>query len=155
MAVLGDRLYASWYTVREDHSEIYIAHSGDGGRTFSSRQSLSEDLLDPNHPALFEVGGRLVALFQARDPQENKGWGKVAAYYREVDPEGRLSPLVRVGHLAGSVSYPTLVGEDPGRLFVVWTESSAEGPGVVLARGRRTAGTTKQTAFAKEGRREP
>ena len=149
LAVLGKRLYVSWYTVREDHSEIYIAYSDDGGRTFSGRQSLSEDLLDPNHPALFEVGEKLVALFQARDPQENSGWGKVAAYYREVDGAGRLSPLVRVGHLAGSASYPTLVWEDPGKVFVVWTESSADGPSVVLARGRQSGGATKQAALAK------
>ncbi len=153
LAVLGKRLYVSWYTIREDRSEVYIAYSDDGGHTFSGRQSLSGDLLDPNHPALFEVGNRLVALLQARDPQENSGWGKVAAYYREVDKDGRLSPLVRVGHLAGSATYPTLVWQDPGKVFVVWTESSADGHSVVLARGRR-AGTATQAALAKEVRHE-
>jgi hypothetical protein len=154
MAMFGKRLYVSWYTVREKHSEIYIAYSDDDGRTFSGRQSLSENLLDPNHPALFEVGGKVVALFQARDPQENSGWGKIAAYYREVDAASRLSPLVRVGQLAGSASYPTLVWEDPGRLFVVWTESSPDGPGIVLARGRQTPGPVSQAAEVRENRRE-
>jgi len=154
MALLGKRLYVSWYTVRENSSEIYLAHSDDGGRTFSGRRSLSEDLLDPNHPALFEAGGKVGALFQARDPRQNNGWGKIAAYYREIDAEGRLTPLVRAGQVEGSASYPTLAWEAPGRLFVVWTESSSDGHGVVLARGRRTAGPLKQTALTGEGRRE-
>ena len=154
LALLGKRLYVSWYTVREGHSEIYFAYSTDGGRSFSGRQSLSENLLDPNHPALFEVDGKIVALFQARDPKENSGWGKIAAYYREVDPQGRLSPLVRVGQAEGSASYPTLVWEAPGRLFVVWTESSPDGPGVVLARGRQTSGAVNQVALVDEGKHE-
>jgi hypothetical protein len=154
MALLGKRLYVSWYTVREGSSEINLAHSDDGGRTFSGRRSLSENLLDPNHPALFELGGKVVALFQARDPKANSGWGKVAAYLREVDSDGRLSPLVRIGQAEGSASYPTLVWEAPGRLFVVWTESSAGGHGVVLARGRQTSGPQKQTALIGERRRE-
>jgi hypothetical protein len=154
MATLGKRLFASWYTVREGHSEIYLARSDDGGRTFSRRQSLSEDLLDPNHPALFEAGGKIVALFQARDPKEHGGWGKVAAYYREIDAEERLSPLVRVGQASGSASYPSLVWEAPGRLFAVWTEPSAEGPGVVLARGRQISSSGKHAASRGKARGE-
>jgi hypothetical protein len=154
MAVLGKRLYVTWYTVREEHSEIYVAYSDDGGQTFSGRQSLSESLLDPNHPALFEAGGRVVALFQARDPEQNSGWGKIAAYYREIDDGGRLSPPVRVGHAGGSASYPTLVWEAPERLFVVWTESAGGKHAVVLARGRQVAGPAKQAALAGERRRE-
>jgi hypothetical protein len=152
MAMSGKRLYVSWYTVREDRSEIYLAYSEDGGRTFSGRQSLSENLLDPNHPALFEAGGKIAALFQARDAEQNSGWGKVAAYYREITADGRLSPLARVGQAEGSASYPTLVWEAPGRLFVVWTESSGGEHSVVLARGRRATGGAKQAALAGEGR---
>jgi hypothetical protein len=154
MAVAGKRLFVSWYTVREDHSEIYIAHSDDGGQTFSGRQSLSENLLDPNHPALFETGGKIAALFQARDDGQNSGWGKIAAYYREIDAAGRLSPLVRVGQAEGSASYPALVWEAPGRLFVVWTESSGGEHHVVLARGRQAATSAKQAALVGEDRRE-
>jgi hypothetical protein len=132
-------LYVSWFTVRENRSEIYLATSGDGGRSFSGRQSISGDLLDPNHPALFDAGGRIAVLFQARDPQSNNGWGKLAAYYREADANGVLSPIVRVGQLSGSVAYPTLTWEEPGRLFAVWSESTNEGPIIVLSRGRRTA----------------
>jgi len=154
MATLGGRLYVSWYTVREGDSEIYIAHSDDGGRSFTNRQSLSQNLLDPNHPALFEAGGKIAALFQGRDPGENNGWGKTAAYYREIDAAGQLSPLTRVGQLEGSASYPSLAWEPPGRLFVVWTESSSDGAAVVLSRGRRTAAVVNPSSPIAEGRHE-
>jgi hypothetical protein len=137
MATLGDRLFISWHTVRDRRAELYLAYSDDGGRTFSPRQSLAGDLLDPNHSALFEAGGKLVVVFQARDPQKNAGWSKTATYFREIDAAGAAAPLVRVGQLDGSASYPTLTWEAPGKLFVVWTESSSDGPGVVLVRGRQ------------------
>lgn len=139
MAVLNGRLYVSWFTVREKRSEVYLATSTDGGGSFSARQSVSEELLDPNHPALFDAGGRVAVLFQARDPQTNNGWGKVAAYYREVDAKGSLSPMVRIGQLSGSATYPAMTWEDPDRLFAVWSESTNDGPIVVLSRGRRAA----------------
>jgi hypothetical protein len=139
MATLGERLFIAWYTIREERSEINLAYSDDGGRSFSSRQSLSRGLLDPNHPVLFAADDRIVSLFQARDAQQDGVWGKIAVFYREVDRDGRLSAPVRVGQLEGSASYPTLAWEGPERLFVVWTESSAQGTGVVMARGRRSA----------------
>jgi hypothetical protein len=152
MATLGGRLYVSWYTVSEGESQIYIAQSDNGGRSFTNRRSLSQSLLDPNHPALFEAGGKIAALFQGRDPGENNGWGKIAAYYREIDATGQLSPLMRVGQLAGSASYPSLAWEPPGRLFVVWAESSSDGAAVVLSRGRRTATAVNPSSPLAEGR---
>jgi hypothetical protein len=103
---------------------------------------------------LFEAGGKIAALFQGRDPGENNGWGKTAAYYREIDAAGRLSPLTRVGQLEGSASYPSLAWELPGRLFVVWTESSSDGAAVVLSRGRRTAAVVNPSSPIAEGRHE-
>jgi hypothetical protein len=157
MATLRERLFITWYTIREDRSEINLAYSDDGGRSFSSRQSLSGGLLDPNHPVLFAADDRIVSLFQARDARPDGVWGKIAAFYREVDRDGRLSAPVRVGQLAGSASYPTLAWEGPERLFVVWTESSAQGPGIVMARGRRIVSSNRADragANASGARRE-
>ena len=138
LSTLGDRLFVSWRTVREGKSEVFLAYSDDGGRTFSGRQSLSGDLLDPNHPTLFETGDKIAVVFQARDPEKNAGWSKVAAYVREIDKSGKAGPLVRAGQLEGSASYPTLTWEAPGQMFIVWTEPSSEGSNVVLVRGRQT-----------------
>jgi hypothetical protein len=144
MATLGGRLFVSWHTVREGRAELYLAYSDDGGRTFSPRQSLAGDLLDPNHSVMFEAGDKLLVAFQARDAQKNAGWSKVATYFREIGATGEVAPAVRVGQLQGSASYPTLTWEAPGKLFVVWTESSNDGSGIVLVRGRQTAAALNQ-----------
>ena len=66
------------------------------------------------------------------------------AYYREVDAEGRLSPLQTVGHAGGSASYPVFAFEEPERIFVAWTEPNKESKAVVLSRGRRHAAGAPQ-----------
>lgn len=140
LAVLGKRLYVSWFTVheKEQQSYIFLAHSDDKGGSFSDRQSLSDGTVDANHPFLLPVqaSNKLLAVFQARDPQSNSGWGKIHAYLREVSPEGSISPLMAIGNLGASASNPTMAYEAPGHLFLAWTESGDAGSSVVFARGR-------------------
>jgi len=138
LAVLGSRLFVSWFTVheKEQQSYIFLAHSDDQGKSFSGRQSLSEGTLDPNHPYLIPAGDKVLAVFQARDPQSNSGFGKFHAYLREVSAEDRISPLIAVGNLGMSASYPTAAFESPGHIFLAWTESGDAGSSVVFARGR-------------------
>lgn len=42
-----------------------------------------------------------------------------------------------VGHALGSSSYPVFAFEEPGRIYVAWTEPTKDGKVVVLSRGRR------------------
>ena len=93
-------------------------------------------MLDSNHVSLVAHGGRIGAVFQGRDPQDNEGWGKQNAYYREIDAKGNLSELQKLGHLDGSVNYPELLYEDPDHVFVVWHENGEEQSRVVMIRGR-------------------
>jgi hypothetical protein len=137
MAVFGKRLYIAWHTVREGKAQIYLSSSDDHGQSFSGRASISEAGLDPNHPVLENAGDRVAIAFQARDAREKNGWAPLNVYYREIDLQGRLSPLQRVGSAGASVSYPVLAFEEPGRLFVAWTESVQDGRAVILSRGRR------------------
>lgn len=136
LAMLGKRLFVAWHTVREGTSQLYLAWSDDGGKTFSARTNLRGTVLDANHPMLVAHGDKIGVVFQGRDPKDNQGWGKQNAYYREVDAQGRLSPLVKAGHLEGSVSYPELLYEGPDKVFVAWHENSGEQSRVVLIRGR-------------------
>ena len=136
LAVLGKRLFVAWHTVREGTSQLYLAWSDDGGKTFSPRTNLRGTVLDANHPMLVARGDKVGVVFQGRDPKENEGWGKQNAYYREIDARGALSGLVNAGHLEGSVNYPELLYEDPDHVFVVWHENVDEHPRVVLIRGR-------------------
>jgi len=141
MAHIGNRLYASWATVRDEKAQLYLAWSDDQGKTFTKRTSLADGVLDPNHPYLLNAGGKVAIVFQGRQQKQNEGWGPVNAWYREVDAAGALSPLQRIGNFGASVSYPVIAYEDPGRVFIAWTETVNEKRSVVLARGRRVKGT--------------
>ena len=138
LAMLGKRLFVAWHTVREGTSQLYVAWSDDGGKTFSPRTNLRGPVLDANHPSLVARGAKIGVVFQGRDPNENEGWGKQNAYYREIDAQGKLSDLVKVGHLEGSVNYPELLYEDPDHVFVVWHENADEHPRVIMIRGRQS-----------------
>ena len=136
--VAGNRLYIAWTTVRDSKAQLYLAFSDDGGVTFSRRAPLAGDVLDPNHPYLAPAGDSVAVVFQGRDAQKNQGWGAVNAYYREIDAAGRLTPLQRIGSTGAGASYPTVAFEDPGRIFVAWTEPGDDAQKVILARARRT-----------------
>jgi hypothetical protein len=144
LAVIGRRLFVAWHTVREGTSQLYLAWSDDGGRTFSSRANLRGSVLDANHPSLVAHGSKIGVVFQGRDPKDNEGWGKQSVYYREIEVQGKLSDLVNAGHLEGSVTYPELLYEDPDHVFVTWHENMGEQSRLVLIRGRLN-GTASET----------
>jgi hypothetical protein len=139
MASLGERLFIAWGTVRDQQQRLYLATSDDAGQTFSSRADLtSGDVIDPNHPVLQQTGDRLAVVFQGRVTRQKEGWGPIVAYYREIDSQANLSPLMRIGNAQASASYPTFAFEEPGRIYVAWTETVNEERAIVLARGRRS-----------------
>lgn len=140
MASIGKRLFASWATVRDEKAQLYLAWSDDNGKTFTKRTSVADGVLDPNHPYLVPAGNKIALAFQGRMAKQNEGWGPIHTWYRELDGSGVLSPLERVGNLGASVSYPVVAYEEPGRVFVAWTETVHEKRSVVLSRGRRVKG---------------
>ena len=149
MATLERRLFVTWYTVRESEPQLSIAYSDDGGRSFSRRLPVSENVVDPNHPFVQTTGDRVSIVFQGRDSKANQGWGPVNVYYREVDAQARLSRLQRVGHASGSAAYPVFAFDEPNRFYLAWTEPAGETHRIVVARGRRTpAGAAVKTAGA-------
>jgi hypothetical protein len=75
---------------------------------------LSEGTLDANHPYLVNGYGKLLAVFQDHAPRHNGSWGTGGAYYREINAQGRLLPLVAMGPFSASVNAPTLAFESPG-----------------------------------------
>ena len=137
-AALGKRLFVVWTTVRDSKGRLYLAWSDDNGQTFSPRVALGDRVVDPNHSYMAPAGDRLAIVFQGREPDRNRGWGPVNTWFREVDAAGGLSALQRLGNAGASASYPALAFEDPGRIFVAWTEPAKEGHNVILVRGRRS-----------------
>jgi hypothetical protein len=149
LASIGKRLFIAWHAVRDKQVTLSLAYSDDGGKTFSRRAMLADDVLDANHPYISAVGGRLGIVFQGRPPAKQQGWAPISVYYREVDAEARLSPLQTVGQASGSASYPVFTFEEPERVFITWTEPDKENKVVVLARGRRSNSTTGGTNGGK------
>jgi hypothetical protein len=148
MASIGKRLFVSWYTVRDKRPALWLAYSDDGGKTFSRRILASEGVLDPNHPFLKPAGDRLALVFQGRPAGREQGWAPVDVYYREVDAEARLSGLHHVGHAGGSAAYPVFAFEEPGRVYISWTESGKDGKVIALSRGRRMTGPPPAVSHA-------
>lgn len=138
LATLGGKLFAAWRTVTGDRARVYIASSGDNGAHFSAKVEADTNLHDANHPQLLTLEGTVGLAFQAREASGQSGWGKFDIYFRQIDKDGSLSPLQRLGHAAGSATYPTLLFERPDHLFVAWTEGTEDGQKVVMARGRLT-----------------
>lgn len=139
LASIGNRLFLAWHTVREKNSKVYLAYTDNAGESFSPRIDISEKVLDPNHPFLLNTGDHLALVFQGRDASAGDEWAPVDAFYRDVEANGKVSPLERLGHLGASASYPTLAYEEPGRLFAAWTEPKQDEKVIVLSRGRRGA----------------
>jgi len=137
MAVLKNRLFVSWHTVREKQPKLYLAYTDDGGQTFSRRHELSGAVIDPNHPFLQRTGETISLVFQGRDGKDKSGWGPIGVYHREVNAQAGLSPLTRLGQVAGSASYPTFAFEEPGRFYAAWTEPINDEHSIVLSRGRK------------------
>jgi len=141
LATVGKRLFVSWFTVheKEQQSYIFLAHSDDGGRTFSAPQWLSEGTVDPNHPHLVAASDRIFATFQARDRDAHGGWGKIHVFLRQVSAGGRMSPLMTIPTVDTGALYPTLAFESPDKVFLAWTESDDTRSDVVFVRGRLTS----------------
>jgi hypothetical protein len=139
LATMGGKLFAAWRTVTGDRGRVYIASSGDNGAHFSAKVEADAGLHDANHPQLLALEGSVGLVFQARQASGQDGWGKFDVYFRQIDQNRSLSPLQRLGHAAGSATYPTILFERPDHLFVAWTEGTEDGQKVVMARGRLTA----------------
>lgn len=136
LATMGGKLFVAWRTVSGGRGRVYIASSGDNGARFSARVEADASLHDANHPQLLALEGSVGLVFQAREASDQNGWGKFDVYFRQIDQDGSLSPSQRLGHAAGSATYPTLLFERPDHLFVAWTEGTEDGQKVVMARGR-------------------
>ncbi len=137
LAAVGDKLHMVWFSEAGGKPSIYST-STTNGSDFSARKLLSEGTTDPTHPFPAAGEGRLAVAFQARDAREADSWGKMRVYYRELLPNGTLSPLVKARvPKEGAVTYPSLAIGMSGRTFLAWTESIGDkGPRAMLLRGR-------------------
>ncbi|MBX3278878.1 MAG: exo-alpha-sialidase [Acidobacteria bacterium] len=138
-AVRGKRLYVAWHSDAEStNAGIRLAWSDDSGRSFSRPVIVSGGVLDTNHPSMsLSEDGRLLLVFQGREPAEKEGWGAVRPFLVEIDEKGKASPPIVVPGSRKTASFPAVLAGTVGRTFVAWTEATDRGVQVVLVRGRR------------------
>jgi hypothetical protein len=142
LLAVKDRLYIAWMTGGvENHPQIRLAWSDDGGASFHVPIEAAKGIEDPNHPFLAESeNGRTLLCFQGRPASgDSRQWAKSAAFVEEVR-EGRLDALQALGNADKTASYPTLAIGSDRNIFAVWTAAGDTNSSVVMARGRvRTA----------------
>jgi hypothetical protein len=135
----GKRLYAAWHSDGEGkNAGIRIVWSDDNGKTFSKPVIASGSVNDTNHPTLsLSEDGRLLLVFQGREPAEKEGWGPVRAFLTEVYDNGTVSAASVIPGSRKTVQFPAIVAGTVGRVFVAWTEATDKGVQVMLSRGRK------------------
>ena len=149
----GNRLWMSWYSDGDgSDSGVRLAYSDDAAQTFTKAVLVSRGILDANHPSLaIADDGRLLLVFQGRDPAKNDGWSPAGPYLVEISDSGDASAPIQVPGHKNSISYPTVAGGTLGRVFVAWTEKGKDGQQQVrLSRGRRVSGARSSTPSGGE-----
>ena len=136
VAYLNDRVYVAWYTEGGGKPGIFLAESRDGAKTWLPKKLVSGGTNDPTHPYLTAGEDRLAVVFQARDAAKESGWGKSGIWYREILPDGKMSPLAKLGDRTKSVTNPSVTLGMSGRIFVAWTETASGESEAVFLRGR-------------------
>jgi BNR repeat-like domain len=144
LVVKGGRLYAAWHSEGDGkNAGIRVVWSDDNGKTFSKPVIASGSVNDTNHPSLsLSEDGRLLLVFQGREPKEKEGWGPVRAFLSEIHNNGAVSAPSIIPGSRKSVQFPTVVAGTVGRVFVVWTEATEKTVQVMLSRGRKSDGTS-------------
>jgi len=134
----GQRLYVAWFSDPDEGPPgVRLSWSDNSGASFRPAIYVSEPVVDANHPHLaLSEKGKILLIFEGRDPETEQGWGPAQPYFVQIDSGGGTSTAVAVPGSGSSVSYPFIASGGQGRVYVSWTQSSGQGPEVVMSRGR-------------------
>jgi hypothetical protein len=156
LVVKGKRLYAAWYSEGDGaNAGIRVAWSDDNGKTFSKPVIASGAVNDTNHPSLsLSEDGRLLLVFQGREPAEKEGWGPVRAFLVDIYDNGAISAPSAIPGSKKTAQFPTVVAGTVGRVFVAWTEATDKGVQVMLSRGRKSSGAATEANNSFKSRKE-
>ena len=134
----GKRIYVAWLTeARPEINGVRLTWSDDGGANWAPAIMGSQGIVDANYPA-FSVGddGRVVLVFQGRDPQAKAGWNPFGVYAVEISPDGKLGVPIAVPGIPSSAQRPTVAAGTGGRLYVAWTATAENQKAIYISRGR-------------------
>lgn len=132
------RVYIAWLTEgRERQARIQLAWSDDGASHFQAPIPVAAGSFDPNHPALAaSEDGRVLVAFQARSKKSDGAWQPSTVFVAEVMRD-RLSVPVALQAEGAPASYPHMAVGTGGRVYLAWTQRTAQTSSALLVRGRR------------------
>lgn len=138
LAESNGSLWIAWMTAGKDNrARIWMARSDDGGRSFREALDVSQDVLDPNHPAMKTASdGTAWLVFQGRAARASGTWSKTQAYVVQIDRTGDPSPPMPIPGSNESISYPHIAIGYGGQLYLAWSQPRNNGFTVMLSRGR-------------------
>jgi hypothetical protein len=139
LAQVGGRIYAAWLTEASlNHRGVFLSWSDDSGARWAPAVSASQGILDANYPSLSATDeGRVLLVFQGRDPAAGSGWSPNSAFLVEIRANAALSKPFPVPNQGRAVSRPTVTSGTGGRAFIVWTEHASGATQVAIERARR------------------
>ncbi len=136
----GSRLYIAWHTKGDNgNAVIRLSWSDDDAKTFAPPVLASGNILDANRPSLsISDNGRVMLVFQGRDPVKKEGWSPTGAYLVEIGEAGDVSQPMPVPGNRKAISYPVVAAGHLGQVFIAWTEPGPKSSNIILSRGRIT-----------------
>jgi len=128
---IGDRVATAWFTAAQDRGRAYVAFSNDAGVTFGKPVTI-----DDGKPL-----GRLDVVLLDHDHalvtwlEQTPSGAEIRA--RRVGANGRVEPAVKVADstTARAAGFAR-IARAGGEVYFAWTEQSAAGKRIHVARGR-------------------
>jgi hypothetical protein len=134
LAASGRTVAMTWFTVKQEQGQAYLAFSSDAGATFGQPIRVDDGgSLGRVDVELLPDGAALVTYIEFAEQHgapEPKGGGRAQFRARRIDPTGARSAPVTVAGIAGSRAsgYPRAAVAN-GEVVFAWTES-ADGGGL-------------------------
>lgn len=121
----GDRVAVAWFAAPRDEPKVQVAHSRDGGRTFSEAVRVDDGRPVGRTDVVLAADGSAVVLWL-----EEVGNGIGEVRLRRAYPDGSLGPshVLATTRSARASGFPQLVSFGGHALVAAWTEASEEGP---------------------------
>ena len=134
----GNRVYVAWLTEASPKiSGVRLSWSDDAGKTWAPAVKGSQNILDANYPAMSVADdGRVVLVFQGRDPNQQVGWAQTGIFAVTIGPDGKLSLPTPVPGIPSPAHRPAVAAGTGGRVYVVWTGTIGEKEAVYMSRAR-------------------
>jgi len=136
----GNRVYVAWLTeASPELNGVRMTWSDDAGKRWAPAVMVSQKILDANYPWFSATpDGRVLLVFQGRDPKKQNGWSGTGVYLVEIAADGKISEPMPVPGISSSAKRPSVTAGTDGRVYVTWNSEVNGQIAVFLSRARRS-----------------